>query len=90
MFSAFCDAIELAKDSRSGGAPQLVGIHRKGNAKYFGVVNKNKRYFLGLPVSNPENPNNINWFNDIFEIANGKTKKRQAGVQKHKDIPSKK
>lgn len=90
MFSAFCDALERAKDSRSGGAAQLVGIHRKGNAKYFGVVHKNKRYFLGLPVSNPENPNNINWFNDIFEIASGKTKKRQAGVQKHKDIPSKK
>ena len=90
MFSAFCDALETAKDSRSGGAPQLVGIHRKGNARCFGVVHKNKRYFLGLPVSNPGNPNSINWFNDIFEITNGATKKRQAGVQKHMDISSKK
>lgn len=89
MFSAFCDAIEGAKDSRSGGAPQLVGIHRIESARYFGVVHKNRRYFLGLPVPNPENPNNISWFNDVFEITNGSTKKRQFGAQKHKDIISK-
>jgi hypothetical protein len=86
IFSAFCDALEKAVDPFSGGAPQLVGIHRKGNSKYFGVVHKNKRFFLGLPVSDPEIPNNINWFNDIFEIADGKTKKRQSGAQKHHDI----
>jgi hypothetical protein len=86
MFSAFCDAIEFAKDARSGGAPQLVGVHRKGPAKYFGIVHKNRRYFLGLPVANPENPNRINWFNDIFEITDGKTKKRQIGVQRHQDV----
>jgi hypothetical protein len=86
MFSAFCDAIEITKDVRSGGAPQLVGVHRKGPAKYFGIVHKNKRYFLGLPVANPENANNINWFNEIFEITNGETKKRQKGVKRHQDI----
>lgn len=86
IFSAFCDAVDEAKDSYSGGAPQLVGIHRKGNAKYFGVVYKGKRYFLGLPVASPNTPNNINWFNEIFEIADGDSKKRRIGAQKHKDI----
>jgi hypothetical protein len=88
FFSAFCDALEKAEDPYSGGAPQLVGIHRKGNAKYFGGVHKNKRFFLGLPVSDPESPNNINWFNDIFEIADGETKKRRPDAQKHHDLPS--
>jgi len=86
IFGAFCDALETNKDPDSGGAPQLVGIHRKGNAKYFGIVGKGNRYFLGLPVVVSAMPNNINWFNDIFEITDGQTKERRIGAQKHQDI----
>jgi hypothetical protein len=88
IFSAFCDALEKGGDLRSGGAPQLAGIHRKGNGKYFGIVNHKKRFFLGLPVHNLESPNKLNWFNDIFEVTDGATKKRQPDAQKHLDLSS--
>lgn len=88
IFSAFCDALEdeQKKDPFSGGAPQLVGIHRKGTGKYFGVIYQNNRYFLGLPVEKSPNPNHISWFNDLLEISDGKTKKRKKEAQKHQDI----
>lgn len=86
IFSAFCDALETGGDPDSGGAPQLVGIYRKWNAKYFGIVTKGNRYFLGLPVVISATPNNIHWFNDIFEITDGETKERRIDAQKHQDI----
>lgn len=86
VFSAFCDGLESTTDSHSGGAPQLVGIHRKGTGKYFGVVYRNQTYFLGLPVSRPNNSQEIEWFNDLFEMSSGKTRKRLPDAQKHEDI----
>lgn len=38
VFSAFCDSIESNSDPNTGGAPQLVGLRRKGHALTFGVV----------------------------------------------------
>ncbi len=86
IFSAFCDGLESTIDPNSGGAPQLVGVHRKGTGKYFGIIYKEQSYFLGLPFKRPQNSDRIEWFNDLFEIASGKTKKRQPTAQKHKDI----
>ena len=40
VFSAFCDALQADVDKRSGGEPQLVGLHLQGDAKLFGVVTK--------------------------------------------------
>jgi hypothetical protein len=86
IFSAFCDGLESITDPNSGGAPQLVGVQRKGTGKYFGIIYKGQSYFLGLPFKRPQNPERIQWFNELFEIANGKKQKRQQTAQKHEDI----
>ena len=86
FFSAFCDGLGTTTDVNTGGAPQLVGIHRKGCGKYFGVVYQEQSHFLGLPVTRPSNPSQINWFDELFQVANGKTKKPLAGSHIHSDI----
>lgn len=86
IFSAFCDGLEKTTDPNSGGAPQLVGVHRKGVGKYFGIVYQQQNYFLGLPFKRPQNSDRIEWFNDLFEVTSGKTKKRLFTAKKHDDI----
>jgi len=86
IFSAFCDGLEKTTDPNSGGAPQLVGLHRRGMGKYFGVVYQQQSFFLGLPFKHPQNSDQIEWFNDLFEISSGKTKKRLPTAKKHNDI----
>ncbi|PYI90223.1 MAG: hypothetical protein DME97_18230 [Verrucomicrobia bacterium] len=44
VFSSFCDALAVGKDPYSGGAPQLGGLFRKSEGKYFGVIYRNNRY----------------------------------------------
>ncbi|MEL7658292.1 MAG: hypothetical protein AAGU75_20550, partial [Bacillota bacterium] len=86
IFSAFCDGLETTTDPLSGGPPQLVGIHRKGMGQYFGVVYQKKSFFLGLPIKNAIKPEKIQWFDDLFQVADGKTKRRMVGAQVHEDI----
>lgn len=86
FFAAFCDGLETTKDANTGGSPQLVGIHRKGCGKYFGVVYQGQTCFLGLPITRPLNPGQIEWFDDLFQVTSGKTKKRLEGAQAHSDI----
>jgi len=86
IFSAFCDGLENTTDQLSGGPPQLVGIHRKGMGKCFGIIYQSKSYFLGLPIKQAINPEKIEWFNDLFEVTNGKTKKKKIKAQRHQDI----
>ncbi len=75
VFSAFCDSIMNQEDPYSGGAPQLVGIYRKGPARTFGVIYKSERFFYGEKINEDdvENPNNVEWRNNLFERCDGKT-----------------
>lgn len=66
VFSAFCDSLYCAEDTRSGGAPQLVGLYRKGNGLSLGVIYRNERYLLGLPVSMDGDFTSIEWRNEFF------------------------
>jgi hypothetical protein len=75
VFSAFCDSLSSGEDPRSGGAPQLVGIHRSGSSKSFGIIYRNKRFLSGDEVSNSTTLNNIEWINELFEICDGISKK---------------
>jgi hypothetical protein len=54
--------------------------------KCFGIIYQSKRYFLGLPIKQAINPEKIEWFNDLFEVTNGKTKKKKSKAQRHQDI----
>lgn len=83
VFSGFCDALRSGRDRASGGAPQLVGMYRKGPAKTFGVVYAGAPYYLGAPCPPQEAPGNTLWFNEIFENVDPATLKRADGAQRH-------
>ena len=81
---SFCDALHSGKDPYSGGAPQLVGIWRKGPAKSFGFLWHGKKYFAGLEVPNSVIWENVNWFNHLFERCDGRTGSRLKIAQRHR------
>ncbi|MCD9536036.1 hypothetical protein [Photobacterium carnosum] len=81
VFSAFCDSISSCEDPFSGGAPQLVGIYRKGSSKTFGIVFNGSRFLLGDRVNNNLNLNNIEWRNELFERCDGEQLNLLEGAQ---------
>lgn len=83
VFSAFCDALQSEEDEQSGGAPQLVGIYRKGAAESFGVIFKCQRYLLGLPVDESDSLDAVEWRNSLFERCDWRTMKSLEGAQRH-------
>lgn len=82
-FSGFCDSLNAAEDTKSGGPPQLVGIHRKGNAQSFGLIYNNRRFFGGARVFKNENSNSVAWFNGLFERVRPGGTSRIRGAQRH-------
>jgi hypothetical protein len=80
---SFCDALASGADPFSGGAPQLVGVWRKGPAQNFGMIWQDRRYVAGLEVQNGPTVNNIRWFNELFERCDGESKVRLKGAQHH-------
>jgi hypothetical protein len=81
---SFCDALASGRDPFSGGAPQLVGIWRKGPAQNFGVIWQGRRYLAGLEVPAGPTLNNLQWFNELFERCDGETGMRLEGAQPHR------
>jgi len=69
IFSAFCDALRAKSDPRTGGAPQLVGMYRRDEAKTFGVIYQETPYVHGVPIvqAPSSTPENIEWRNELFE-----------------------
>jgi hypothetical protein len=84
VFSAFCDALDSGEDIRSGGAPQLVALYRKGVGQSIGTIYKGVRYLFGLPISELPELQNIEWRNSIFERCDGQTMQRLEDAQIHK------
>ena len=84
VFSAFCDSIQSGDDKNTGGAPQLVGIYRKGSAESFGIMYKNQRFLLGLPIEGSNKCESVEWRNCIFERCDWRNMERLEGSQKHK------
>jgi hypothetical protein len=80
VFSAFCDSLHSQEDIGSGGPPQLVGLHRIGPAKTFGMVWTGRAFFYGTEVTNAKE-GNLSWFNDTFEICDPVTLTRRADAQ---------
>lgn len=79
----FFDALDSEKDPRSGGAPQLVGIWRRGPAQVFGVIWKDRKYFAGLDVVGGASGRQVCWFNELFERCDGTTGQRLKNAQEH-------
>ena len=83
VFSAFCDALHNGDDPNSGGAPQLAGLIRKGNGFQLGVVYRNERYFVGLPLGRARNAGTVDWRNEVFERCDGVTGLVLGTAQRH-------
>ncbi len=82
LFQCLCHTLLDIKDLKCGGAPQLVGLFNKDNGRDFGIVYKQKRYFLGRELNNSENINNIEWRNESFERCDGDSTKILDGAQR--------
>lgn len=87
IYSAFCDALRTGEDPHSGGAPQLVGLYRRGAAKTFGVIWNNQRFVLGLPLPDSESLQGIEWRNELFERCDPKDMQRLMDAQPHSRPP---
>lgn len=84
VFSAFCEAIASGADKNSGGPPQLVGLHRKGTGKTFGILSENRRYLSGTRVSTADQKSlEAEWFNELFERVDPQKRARRSDAQIH-------
>jgi hypothetical protein len=83
VFSAFVEGLLAGDDPLSGGAPQLVGIYRKGSGRAFGTVIDKHRYLYGAPVTAKRLIREIEWRNELFERVSGTTRKRVPDAQSH-------
>jgi hypothetical protein len=81
VFSAFCDALQLGGDDKSGGPPQLVGLRRIGPAQHFGIIYQGRRYLSGLELSEKDKLDGVEWFNETFERCDPKTMERLPDAQ---------
>ncbi len=80
---SFCNALSAGHDSSSGGAPQLVGIWRKGPARTFGFWWDGKPYLSGAEVPSSANFDRVDWFNARFERCDGATGHLLEGAKRH-------
>lgn len=65
MFSALCLSLKSGSDPQSGGAPQLVGMYRKGNGRTFGVVTPEGAFFQGVKFSDHPG-DSVEWRDHLF------------------------
>jgi hypothetical protein len=84
FFSAFCDSLASGSDSRTGGAPQLVGIRRSLPAEHYGVIWDGHRYLLGLRITDEDTCHGVTeWRNSLFERCDFSTMAAMASAQRH-------
>ena len=88
IFSAFCDSLAAGEDSRSGGAPQLVGLYRKWFGLNFGVFAGGKPYLHGLVASKHQHRSVFRWRNELFEIVDPESGTLASNAQPHRrEVP---
>ncbi len=88
VFSAFSDHLKSGKDLATGGAPQLVGLYRKGPANAFGIIWNQRRFLGGMEVFSVSDESRLKWHNDLFEICDAKTLGRDQSAQPQPRPPS--
>jgi hypothetical protein len=82
VFHCFTDTLINIKDKYCGAPPQLVGLYRIENAKFFGIIHNGKRFLHGVPVDDLINLNNVQWRNQLFEVCDGVTMKIKKNAQR--------
>lgn len=84
VFSAFCESMQGEGDPLTGGAPQLVGLHRKANGKNLGVVFGGQRYLSGTLIPRQSAAmSTTQWFNELFERVDGGRMGKLPKAQRH-------
>lgn len=81
VFQCFCSTLSKTSDRRCGGAPQLVGIYSGMPPVTYGIIIKDKRYYLGVEIDDAPACRSIEWRNDQFELCDGETRKRLHAAQ---------
>lgn len=86
IYQCFIDCLSSIKDPLCGGPPQLAGVYRGDISKTFGIINKDKRYVLGLEINDNSDYGDFEWRNELFEICNPETKKILPDAQRQPRI----
>ncbi len=85
LFQCLTKSLLDMKDLKCGGSPQLVGLYNRFNGNNFGIIYKNKRYYLGKELDNNLNLNNIEWRNELFERCDGNSTRILSNAQRQPD-----
>jgi len=89
IFQSLDSAIKEGGDQATGGNIQLAGLFKNGTSQLFGIVQNNKRYFLGLEVTEYSELSHIKWRNENFEDVDPKNMVVNSKAQKqpyHKSL----
>lgn len=73
VFSAFCEHLTAERDASTGGAPQLVGLSRKGPAVTFGTIFQGKKWLSGAAVPDDAYNPKQEWRDALFQRCDGRT-----------------
>ena len=87
VYQCMYETLSMTEEKTVGRIPQLVGLYRKGYCRFFGVINKGKRYYFGhdgiKEISNKEISGlpQVEWRNYCFEITDPYTMELKRGAQ---------
>lgn len=83
IYSAFCDAVSSGADPLSGGAPQLGSLYPKQGGRTSGAFHEDQFFLHGLPVAACANPDEIEWFDRLFQRIDPSNKQLRPGAARH-------
>lgn len=84
-YGAFVDALREGKDSSSGGPPQLVGLYRTGNGRYFGTRYRREQFVAGAEID-PQVDGGIEWRGELFERVGGPSRHLLREAKRHEHL----
>jgi hypothetical protein len=86
VYHCFTETLKHIKDPQCGGAPQIVGLYRIGNAINYGIIDKGKRFLAGSEVGDLEFPTFVEWRNENFERVEPQTMQIIGSAQRQPKI----
>ena len=87
VYQCMYETLSTTEENTVGRIPQLAGLYREGNCRFFGIVNDGKRYYFGADgikeVSDKEIGGlpQVEWRNHCFEITDPYTMELKEGAQ---------
>ncbi len=87
VYQCLYETLSTTEEWTVGRIPQIVGLYRKFNSRFYGIIHNGKRYCIGsegiVEVNDSAVVNflNVEWRNECFEIADPNCMKRMEGAQ---------